>query len=149
MPSFQPMLIHCQLYTKTSAHCDSVLPYHFIKLGQRWLKLCSVLPNHLSTLPRWVKSQFGWVKKLSYHINCMCYLSPYFQNGHSDECHKKFRQNTVMACCLTTPSHHMFQCCIIITEILLQSSEGRITGCDQDISYCSLDLTHRYVMDFV
>ena len=70
--------------------------WNFMQISDRvYCCQISVLPNHLSTRPRRVKSCFGRVKN-SVIIKelCVCYLSKSAQNGYSDGCHEKFRKNT-------------------------------------------------------
>ena len=58
-------------------------------IAKLWLTNCSVLPNHPSARPRYVKSCFGRIKILLSYRNCVCYLSESSQNGHSNRCREK------------------------------------------------------------
>ena len=49
----------------------------------------------------------------------------------------------VMTCCLTTPSHYLNQCWLIISEVFWHSYEGGFTGNAQDIyHWCELKITN-------
>ena len=48
----------------------------------------------------------------------------------------------VIACFLTAPSHHLNQCCLIISEVLWHSPEVNFTGNAQDIHEMSLKITN-------
>ena len=64
-----------------------------VAVGDPWIWAIHSTANHPSCHPGWVKLSVGWVKFYIYynHIEILCYLSKYSQNGRLDRWHEKLK----------------------------------------------------------
>ena len=62
--------------------------------------------------------------KSHFHLHCMTKFNPLRPTDAILRHRSGSTLAQVMACCLTAPSHHLNQCCIIISKVYWHSSEG-------------------------